>query len=267
MDLVNTSLENQIMQQSRHQFIYGYNGETREKFLREMASRYPANLNDSNNIAVYVDSIGLPKIGPDSELDKTTLRAFSREYLISSILESLIDKTVKETDKSDLAKRSENLLQRINKLWSNGIEIESIEELRTVLEETRRIYYQKYEEYVKSGIVSNFIDILPVSFINLNMFIREYKYMLNSKSFIGVIIDHQTPIATESEQGVNSLVASRINADISMKVACEPGTWGHYYDLNGNYIEYVHDYGTVDLDDSNTAYMKKLKTKYSNFAD
>ena len=57
------------------------------------------------------------------------------------------------------------------------------------------------------------------------------------------------------------MVGKRINADISMKVACQPGEWETYYDLSGQFVQCVHDYGVVELDDSLNQYVKKRKSE------
>ena len=86
--------------------------------------------------------------------------------------------------------------------------------------------------------------------------------MINNKSYIGVIIDQQEPIVVKSKQASNSLAASRINADILMKIVCQQDEWKMYYDLNGTLIEYIHDYNIVQFDDSYNEYMKKNKGKF-----
>ena len=65
-----------------------------------------------------------------------------------------------------------------------------------------------------------------------------------------------------STQAINNLIGSRINGDISVKVAIEPDDWETYRDSNGQFVGAIHDYGTVELDDSYKKYMKSRKNKY-----
>ena len=88
------------------------------------------------------------------------------------------------------------------------------------------------------------------------MFVRLYKEAMNMKSYFGIIFDKQTPLMPSSTQAINNLIGSRINGDISVKVAIEPDDWETYRDSNGQFVEATHDYGTVELDNSSKTYMK-----------
>ena len=43
-----------------------------------------------------------------------------------------------------------------------------------------------------------------------------------------------------------------------MKIAIEPNDWEIYRDVNNQFVEVTHDYGTVELDNSYKEYMKTL---------
>ena len=43
-----------------------------------------------------------------------------------------------------------------------------------------------------------------------------------------------------------------------MKIATEPDDWETYRDVNGQFIEAVHDYGTIELDNSLEDNMRRL---------
>ena len=68
-------------------------------------------------------------------------------------------------------------------------------------------------------------------------------------------------ISTLSVQAINNFIGARINGDISIKVAIEPDDWETYCGTNGQYIEAIHDYGTIDLDDSYTKRLSKSKKR------
>lgn len=267
---INPRLSDTIMGQSRHQFLYGYNGKDREKFLKDMAKKYPVELDKSNPIGIYLDCIGLPKIPQtNNDINEITLSTFSREYCLFSIITNLLDTTFNQVEKKDLNERSIVLLNRINHLHIDDelLYAKNLQELNDILNESKNTYAVEYEKYVRSGNFNNFIASIRIKFINFDMFIRYYKQMINTESYIGIIVDHQEPIALKSQQAINGLVGSRINADISMKVACEPDNWDTYYDLNGTLVEYIHDYGTAELDDSNHVYTKRLKKSRIRFEE
>lgn len=92
-----------------------------------------------------------------------------------------------------------------------------------------------------------------------DMFIGQFKSAINNGSYFGVIIDNQSDIALSSTKAINGLVAGRINKDISMKIATEPDGWDSYHEVSGQVIQRTDDYGTIELDDSHSKYLKKLK--------
>lgn len=265
MEKTKEELINKIMEESRHQFIYGYNGKLREQFLRDMAKKYPVKLDDREPIGIYLDSIGLSKrYDANNDLVKTPLSIISREYLYFSIVKNLLDVTLEQLLEKDLIARSEQFLNTINRFFIDDkkIKVKNLRELRDILKDARDAYSVIYENYIENSILDESFNRLPIKFIYIDKFIREYKDMINNKSYIGVIIDQQEPIVVKSKQAINSLVASRINADISMKIACQPDEWKMYYDLNGTLIEYIHDYNIVQFDDSYNEYMKKNNRKF-----
>ena len=138
-------------------------------------------------------------------------------------------------------------------------EIESLDELILTLYETKEFYKSYYLDYVTTGKEEMSINDIAMPFLNFEFFVSQYKKVLNNKSYFGIIIDKHNDILLESTKNVNSLVGSRINSDISMKIVVEPGQWDSYFSSNGQYIEAVHDYGVVELDDSQSKYINQLK--------
>ena len=51
-----------------------------------------------------------------------------------------------------------------------------------------------------------------------------------------------------SMQSINCFTGSRVNRNISMKIATEHRNWESFIDLSGNIVEMTHDYGTIDID-------------------
>lgn len=58
---MSTNLKEQIMESNRHQFIYGYDGEERTKFLQSLETDYPISINMSNPMAIYMKDYSLSK--------------------------------------------------------------------------------------------------------------------------------------------------------------------------------------------------------------
>ena len=50
-------------------------------------------------------------------------------------------------------------------------------------------------------------------------------------------------------KSINNLIASRINKDISVKLATGNKTWRTYMADNNEHIDSVHDYDIIYLDD------------------
>lgn len=255
-----THLFNIIMGTSRHQFIYGYKGKKREQFLKEMAERYPVQLDTTNPIGIYLDSIGLPKVDTlYSDFNSEQLSIICREYLNFSIIKNLFDVTFEQLSEKDLNEKTHELLSVVDHfiISNKKLSISSLKELSDFLNDVRNAYAIIHNDYIKSNSLNGLLKDLPI-IRSIDRFIRGYKEVINSNSHIGVIIDSKEPISLRSQRAINHLVASRINADISMKVACEPDSWETKYDLDGNLINATHDYGTVKIDDSHDEYIKRL---------
>lgn len=254
-------LQNTIMGQNRHQFIWGYDGFLRRQFLKDMVNSYPINIDGSKPIGIYLDCVGLPKVKNHSELDKMVLLMMSREYCYFSIVSCIINETLRQLDKKDIAKRAKELLDMFNRFYLGNSEakVNNLQELRQLVEDTKNVYYSEYNKYVRSGILNDFVNDMPLVFIDLNNFVEYYKKMINNNSFIGIVVDHQTPIIIKSQQAINQLIGLRINKNISMKVACKPNGWETFVALNGTYIESIHDYGTVEFDNSYKEHIKHIK--------
>ncbi len=253
------------MERSAHQFIYGYNGKEREDFLKNMVGIFPVKIDQSKPMGVYLTDFGLPK---KAELNKETsqrpLAILGEQYCYFSIATNVVDTTLNQTDERDLNKKTEKFLRVINDQYlnKNTNKINNLKELRNIFDEVRNTYLFEYEQYTKTAKLNDFIDKLPHSFIDIGIWIKQYKEMLNTNSHFALVIDHQEPISLISYQAINGLVSSRINGDIAMKVACEPNGWETYCNLNGTFVERTHDYQEINLDDSTDEHLKRLRKKY-----
>ena len=255
-------LRKTIMEQSRHQFIYSYNDKKRKLFLKKLDSEYPVVMDCNNPICIYLNEFGLPKVPVEfDELDNNRIDILSREYLSFSIAHAILEKSKNNVDNNLLNSRIRRLLDLINKYDLNGDykEIASLDELISVFKQSKIFYMSYYLEYIKSGKETMSISDLPIPFLQLESFVSQYKRALNNKSYFGIILDKQDDISLESTKAVNLFVSSRINSNISMKIVTEPGNWDTYITPNSQYVEAVHDYGIIELDESQAQYVKQLK--------
>ncbi|NLA33151.1 MAG: hypothetical protein GX864_04360, partial [Mollicutes bacterium] len=103
------------------------------------------------------------------------------------------------------------------------------------------------------------IDNLKISFIYLDILLSQYKKMLNNDSHFNLIIDNSERVSIYSYLAINSLVGSRINRDLSLKVITDLASWPTYETYNNQLVEAIHDYGVVELDNNLKEQILKLK--------
>lgn len=261
---MNEYTRKQIMEIDRHQFIYGYNTEERHRFLTELESAYQI-LSDSNKpIAIYMKDFSLPLSKPTNEtINSGTVRLIANEFLDFSISENIIRRILKQEKLNTSMSKINDLLERINRLYGNKKhqQARSLEELKNILEESRKIYSKYYIEYLQGDQSWFDYDSLRMPFINATDVARKTKEALNITSYYGLIfeIDERMPLV--SYQAINGFVTRRCNGDLSIKVATAPAVWPTFYDLNGALAENIHDYGTVETDDSYKVYTKQIQIK------
>ncbi len=260
------NLETEIMGQSRHQFIYGYDGIQRKQFLENMASHYPIVLDEKSPMAVIVPEYGLPKtpVG-NKNIDKEKINIISSEFLNFSIASNILLKAKATNDIDVLNERIKDLIDNLNQysINKNCSPIGDLDDLIRILTQSKNFYLKYYAEYYGKGIETSSLDELALPFMPFDMFVRQFKSAINNGSYFGVIIDNQSDIALSSTKAINGLVAGRINKDISMKIATDPERWNSYHEVGGQVIQRTDDYGTVELDDSQSKHLKKLKENKS----
>jgi len=255
-------LEREIMEQSRHQFIYGYNTADRKVFLETMESHYPIVLDKDSPMGIYISEYGLPNISPcNKNLERYKIDQISSEFLYFSIIYDILLKSKKQHDITLLNDRLRKLIETLNKYSINKdySQILDLDDLIKVLRQSKEFYRNYFIEYLSKGTESLSINDVALPFMQFDLFVRQLKRALNNESYFGIIIDKQSDISVSSTRAINFLVGGRINRDISMKIVTEPDKWDSYRDSNGQFIESVHDYGVVELDDSNLEHLKILK--------
>ena len=251
------NFSDEIIGQSRHQFIYGENGKRREEILRGIVNDNPIVCDVNEPGSIYLGDDYLSGEESVDQLDSYRKLAIARENFNFAVCGKLLDEALS----LDINARSDEFLSRMTRFFvDNGQSFDDLDSLVRVLYQTRDFYSDGYKTYLETGVFPS-LEGLPIKFIELDSFMHYYKKLLNNKSYFSVVVDQQKPISSLSKRAINDVVGKRINADISMKVACQPGEWETYYDLSGQFVQSVHDYGVVELDDSLNQYVKKIKSK------
>ena len=257
-------LKQEIMNQSRHLFIYGYNSVQRKQFLKSMSQEYPIILDQTSPMAIYLDEYGLPKIQPSNgELNKNKIDLISSEFLYFSIIENILLKLKENNDLDILNERIKKLIETLNIYSMNRdfSQITDLDDLIRILTQSKEFYKKCYIEYYGNGQETLSINDIPLPFIQFDIFVKQLKEALKNDSYFAIIIDKQRDISITSIYSINSLIGGRINKDVSMKIVTEPDKWDSYRDSNGQLIECVHDYGTIELDDSLSKHLQRIRRK------
>ena len=249
-------LKRRIMNDSWHLFLYGYANKHRSEVLESLEKDYPLIPDSDKPVALYFNSLGIPKIDDDfSEKDRFLMEFSNREFIYFTIATKILEKSM-VFDINMLNERLARLISLVN----NG---KSVEQLLGEVKRTRDFYYENYLKYVKGLIGEIPIAELKLPYIDLTMFAMRYKECMNMSSHFTVIFDKQSPLSIHSVREINTLIGSRITGDISIRVAIEPDKWESYYDSYNGRIECPHDYSTLELDDSYQKYMKSLRSSHS----
>lgn len=246
-------VKSQIIGQSRHQFIYGYNNNYRSQFLQSFETEYPVIMDSEKPVALYFDSLGLPAVNTDlKDKDPYIIKAMNREYVSFAIASRMIERTM-EKESSNLDTRLSRLISLSNIGRSKGFsEIKTSDELLAAFKASRDFYLDNYEKYLKAQTDSVDIGTIAIPFIQLEMFTEQLKRGLGINSYFAVLIDNRKPVSIFSTRAINNFLGSRINKDLSFKVATEPDKWPTYKDENGQLVQAIHDYGEVELDECNS---------------
>lgn len=254
---MNSYQKQNIMGESRHQFIYNEDLSEGREFIKSLEEDYPIDINSDRPVAIRLIPNGLAMAG---EYENTTNASLiASEYLSFSIVYNILLKIKDLEEKIDLDKTFEALINSLNRVSVKKDEpIKDFEDLLNVLSDSMMFYYCNYTN--KNTNIT--FDELRMPFIMLDYAIRRIKKAINLNSYFGIIVEDIPGLSLNSVKAVNDLINSRINADLSIKVFATPNSWKTYYDSNGQLIQSPHDYGTVDLDQSYSRHTRELKRKY-----
>ena len=247
--------ETEVMR-PRHQFIYMYNNkQAKNELLKELELLYPGKYNDDSDMVVSLDMIGLPNI--EKKSNNLKLKRIAREYLNITIAYNILKKIGKDIPKDILDNRITSLLSFIsfNEMDKEHSKITSLDQLLIYLEYSRLLYL---DEYLNNRIANNNI---PIKFIDLRTFIHHTKRMMRNDGTFHIFASLDDEVHPASFESINSIISTNYNRDLPVKILCEPDAWKTYKTLDNHQIDYIHDYGIVELDDSYQKYKKKIKEK------
>lgn len=260
---MNDYMKHNIINYAWHQFLYGYDNQDRKNSLLSMVRDYPVKFDNEDAVAIYVDDFSLPNLEIGSDVNYFQVETVAREYLSIVIVDKIVEDSMRMIEIEKLEERMKSFIANINRIMINpGMEeIYSISELASILKDTKKFYYEEYIKLIETGKFQGNIFGLRLSFMDLNFFIKYYKKALNMNKHFSVLIDNHNTSTLVSQKAVNGIVTKRCTGDISMKVVTDPGDWKVYYDLTGQLAEVVHDYSGMELDDSYSKYLKKIRDK------
>lgn len=253
-------LKKEIMEQSRHHMIYGYDTPSRSDFINFLESSYPVVSDRDEPIAIKMVDYDLPKIEMVDFVDKFRVQQISREYFNLSMMKNIIKRIIDDGVLD--GERLEKFLNQLSSITSDDSSYSSLDDFYKDLNDSLLFYLDGYKKMFSDSAFSLDFRNVKVPFVMPGMIVPKVKKMLNNGSYFGIIIDKHDDLSLNAVRMVNGYLSKRINSDISMKVFCEPDKWPTYYDMTGMLVEATHDYGVVEIDNSYSEYTKKLMKRY-----
>ena len=254
-------LKDEIMNQSRHLFIYGYENDERTSFLKSLESDFDVVVGLDKPIAIYMKEYYFPKTDISLDVDKFRIHQVSRERFNIAIVKNIITRIKSNSSLLE----DENILKflnRISSITSDDSSYSNLDDFEKDLISSLEFYSLYYEKLISGSNSLPSISEVKIPFIMPDMVIPKIKKMLVNNSYFGIIIDGSGDFSLETYKLVNGYVTRRINSDLSMKVVTDPEKWITYYDNSGEYAEAVHDYGIIELDSSYSELTKRMMKKY-----
>lgn len=259
---MNDYLKREIMEQSRHQFIYGYDNLDRSNFIKSLEFSYPIKVNYDIPMAIYMENYFLPDINNiNNDVDKFTLMMINREYFNIAIVVNIIKKILNEKGLNLECSDVSDFLKKIRFISIDESSFTSLDDLLIELNISLEFYLLYFNCLLEGKSNLPNINDIKIPFVMSDMVVPKIKKLLNNNSYFGIIIDNKDNLSLNMIKAINSYISRRINGDLSMKVVCEPSEWLTYYDTNGMLVEATHDYGDVYLDNSFSNYTKSLIKK------
>lgn len=228
----------EILFDNRHKFVY-FEENKKDDFIECCLD----NVNYLGGaIPVYIKDNGLPKNDSLLELDKYRIIIFHERYYSFLIGLCVIDTLCKKRDKIIIDKKLFRIYERLSD--NCKMKINSIDDLRYVLEHDKNLYYEGYKKYLETGNL-DFIEDLLMGYLMLEIFLKNIKRTLDIKRSFSVIYDYDD-LSIDSVRVINKYINSRCNGYLSINILCGDKDWKSFYDNDGYIIQNIHDYIEVD---------------------
>lgn len=245
----------EIITNSRHQIIYSDDSNKRRELFKNLEKNNPICTNTNKPFSIYLEDLGPNIANFDESLDKIKISSMTREYLYFEICYEIIS-NIKNLDLDEESLKY--FLERINSLFAQNYDILSLDELANSLLSSKEIYGNGLNDYSKAGNINFNITDMNIPFMDLESFIKKTKKLINNQSYLCLLLNHEEDISIYSMKSINNLIASRINKDISVKLATGNKTWRTYLADNNEHIDSVHDYDIIYLDGEKSSTNKKF---------
>lgn len=235
-------LKRQILER-RHAFIYGAEKE-REKYLKELA-RVSYTEEGKKAIPIYTNFEGL-KDSENKTCEEWRLNSVQNNYFELSMTSLIFERLKKELNEEELEKLEVNLKRLFH---DNSITNFNI--LEQELKNGTNAYREFYNHYRKTGELNdNLVLDLKILFVLFDLFLPNLKKTIPSISNFLLILDTQNEFGVCFTKVVNTYISSRSNGYLNIKVACEnQNIWKNYTTINEQFVQYVHDYDIIEMDE------------------
>ena len=137
-------------------------------------------------------------------------------------------------------------------------EVKSLGDLLLMFNNIRYQYYKEYLSYSRTGEFNITERNMPMMFLDIEDFIKNVKEMLHNNAHMAMVLDVKGNMCSYSYSAVNTLIYSRCNSDLVIKIVCGENDWKNYFTLNGEFIERVHDYDVEYIKNDEKEDVKKL---------
>ena len=261
-------MESEIAERNAHYFIYGRNTKERESFLKKIAEKHPFKFDIDEKCVVYIDDLGLPNV-PKKEKD---LKSFiivrdAKNYVEFTVVHAILKKINEVTPRNE--ETIKKLIEKLNG-FSNK-KYTTLDEIIASMQEAKEFYATAYREYLTTGnddfAKNNFSSLPMFCIFDISMYVREIQETTGNKCAFQVVLDRKEKIPKVSVMAINSLINLRCNGELSVKVVCEPDEWETMADLNGSFVEFIHDYSICELDDSFQESIAKRRKEFEERYD
>lgn len=241
----NQVLEDIIMRPT-HKFVYG-SEEERSKYLKKLAAIYCFNSKEKAPVGVYIDDEVL-EICKNKDCDKNKIEFFNSRYFEINTMYHILDKLIKELPEDILKNIAKDILIPFNDTARNSFS--SLEELRDELLKVKQIYLKEYKRYIETGKLNYFIDELRVFMIFIDLTLDNLKRVMPNLDYISLLINKGHEYSTIYTQVINFYIGARSNGTLNINIGCNNSSeWPTLIDLNGNYVQCIHDFDIVQMED------------------